>query len=317
MQLIDPITLKKIEFKDIKKVYSEGGEIFDLYQPDGSEITEIQSNFYSKVKFPSYENNFSFADILEKAKKSLWLKKLDEEIPFGAKVLEAGCGTGQLSISLSRFNRSIHAIDISVGSLIAASSFILRNHIKNVNLYRMNIHKMAFENEIFDIIISNGVIHHMKNPYLAFLDLVKKLKKDGYIIIGLYHRYSRLFHNFRRFLVNKFGLSKNLFDPRFKKISSKEKIFAWFLDQYKNPHESTHTLDEVINWFQKSNIEIINCLPFDFDINKKILQKNIDTQIYEYRKNKFFLFLKELSAIFNYQQIMDGGFFVVIGKKNK
>ena len=316
MQLIHPVTLKKIELKDVKKVYGVEGEVFDLYQSDDSKITEIQSNFYSTVRFPSYENKESFAHILDKAKKSLWLKKLDEEIPFGAIVLEAGCGTGQLSIALSRFNRSIHAIDISVGSLITASSFIVRNHIKNVNLYRMNIHKMAFENEIFDIIISNGVIHHMKNPYLAFRDLIKKLKKGGYIILGLYHKYSRLFHYFRRFLVNNFGLSKNLLDPRFKQITSEEKISSWFLDQYKNPHESSHTFNEVISWFQKNNIEVINCLPFDFDVNQKILHKNIDSQIYEYRKNKFFLFLKELSAIFNYQQIMDGGFFVVIGKKN-
>jgi len=311
MQFIDPVTLKKIEPKNIKKI----NDIFDLYQSDNSDLTEIQSNFYSKIKFPSYENKEVYGNILDKVKKSLWLKKLDEEIPFHAKILEAGCGTGQLSIALSRFNRSIHAIDISIGSLIEANSFIVRNKIKNVHLYRMNILKMAFENEAFDIIISNGVIHHMKNPYIAFLNLVRKLKKGGYIVLGLYHKYSRLFHYFRRFLVNKFGLSKNLLDPRFKQIISEEKIYSWFLDQYKNPHESSHTLREVIDWFQKTNIDLINCLPFDFDINQKILQKNTDKQIYEYRKNKFLLFLKELGAIFDYQQIIDGGFFVIIGKK--
>jgi len=311
MQLIDPVTLKKIEPKNIKKI----NDIFDLYQSDNSDLTEIQSNFYSKIKFPSYENKEVYGNILDKVKKSLWLKKLDEEIPFHAKILEAGCGTGQLSIALSRFNRSIHAIDISIGSLIEANSFIVRNKIKNVHLYRMNILKMVFENEAFDIIISNGVIHHMKNPYIAFLNLVRKLKKGGYIVLGLYHKYSRLFHYFRRFLVNKFGLSKNLLDPRFKQIISEEKIYSWFLDQYKNPHESSHTLREVIDWFQKTNIDLINCLPFDFDINQKILQKNTDKQIYEYRKNKFLLFLKELGAIFDYQQIIDGGFFVIIGKK--
>jgi len=311
MQLIDSVTLKKIELKNIKKI----NDIFDLYQSDDSNLTEIQSNFYSKIKFPSYENKEVYGNILDKVRKSLWLKKLDEEIPFHAKILEAGCGTAQLSIALSRFNRSIHAIDISIGSLIEANSFIVRNQIKNVHLYRMNILKMAFENEVFDIIISNGVIHHMKNPYIAFLNLVRKLKEGGYIVLGLYHKYSRLFHYFRRFLVNKFGLSKNLLDPRFKQIVSEEKIYSWFLDQYKNPHESSHTLREVIDWFQKTNIELINCLPFDFDINQKILQKNADKQIYEYRKDKFLLFLKELSTMFDYQQIIDGGFFVVIGKK--
>jgi len=311
MQIIDPITLKKIEIKDIKKIY----EIYDLYQSDDSNITEIQSSFYSKIKFPSYENGEVFADILDKVRKSLWLKKLDEEIPFGAKILEAGCGTGQLSIALSRFNRSIHAIDISIGSLIEASSFVARNQIKNIHLYRMNILKMAFENEVFDIVISNGVIHHMKNAHVAYLELIKKVKKGGYIILGLYHKYSRLFHYFRRFLVNKFGLSKNVLDPRFKQINSLEKTYSWFLDQYKNPYETSHTISEVIVWFKKTNIELINCLPFDFNMDQKILQKNSNEQIYLYRKNKFFLFLKELGIVFDYQQIIDGGFFIVIGKK--
>jgi len=311
MQLIDPLTLKKIEAKDIKKING----IFDLYKTDSSNITEIQSNFYSKIKFPSYESNETFAEIFDKSRKSLWVKKLDEEISFNAKILEAGCGTGQLSIALSRFNRSIHAIDISVGSLIEADNFIRKNHIKNITLYRMNIHRMAFENNFFDIIISNGVIHHMENPWQAFLNLEKKLKPGGFIILGLYHKYARLFHYLRRFFVNKFNLSKSLFDPRFKQMSSKEKASSWFYDQYKNPHESAHTLNEVIKYFNKTKIEFINCLPFDFDLHQKILQKNSDIKKYKYVKSKILLFFKELSLMFDYQQTVDGGFFITIGKK--
>ena len=37
-----------------------------------------------------------------------FIKKLDDEIPHRAEILEAGCGTGQLSIALSRFGRRIH-----------------------------------------------------------------------------------------------------------------------------------------------------------------------------------------------------------------
>ncbi len=36
---------------------------------------------------------------------------------------------------------------------------------------------------------------------------------------------------------------------------------TWFLDQYKNPHESKHTFGEVQRWFEMSGIEFMNSIP--------------------------------------------------------
>ena len=54
-----------------------------------------------------------------------------------------------------------------------------------------------------------------------------------------------------------------LFDPVLRKIDkrSKDKIEAWIRDQYEHPVESQHTFDEVLNWFDKNNIEFINSVP--------------------------------------------------------
>ena len=134
--LIDPITQKKLAENYSFKYFDH---ILDLYLNDESELTNIQSNFYNDVKFPNYDNIDDFGTLLDKARKSIFAKKLDEEIPFGAKLLEAGCGTGQLSISLSRYMREIYAIDISEGSLALAKKFIDHNQIKSVNLIKMNI----------------------------------------------------------------------------------------------------------------------------------------------------------------------------------
>ena len=32
---------------------------------------------------------------------------------------------------------------------------------------------------------------------------------------------------------------------------------AWFMDQYRNPHESLHTLDEVLGWFEQNGIRFV------------------------------------------------------------
>ena len=45
--------------------------------------------------------------LIDKANKSIFAKFLDEQIKFGSKILEVGCGTGQLSNFLSRYKSSI------------------------------------------------------------------------------------------------------------------------------------------------------------------------------------------------------------------
>ena len=55
----------------------------------------------------------------------------------------------------------------------------------------MNIFNLLFKKNFFDIIISNGVLSPLTK--LAFKKIVKLLKKNGIIIIGLYHKYGRFF----------------------------------------------------------------------------------------------------------------------------
>ena len=136
--LINPISIKKFEFNWYEKNESVEFKTFenipDFFVNDESTLTTIQSDFYNEVKFPNYDDVDDFGSLIDKASKSIFAKKLDEEIPIGARVLEAGCGTGQLSIFLSRFNREIFSIDISRGSLIEAKRFIDKCGIKNVYL---------------------------------------------------------------------------------------------------------------------------------------------------------------------------------------
>ena len=223
-------------------------------------------------------------------------------------ILEAGCGTGQMSIALSRYGRQVYGIDLSKGSLIEAKKFISSNNIKSVHLFRMNIFKLFFEENTFDIVISNGVLHHTYNPKLAFSKLVKVLKPEGIIVIGLYHKYGRIIQKIRQGLIRVFGDNLKFLDKRFREKISYKKKYAWFLDQYKNPSETTHTYSQVLNWFKDENIEFLSSIPFDFNLEKKLFQKN---EV----KSSFEIFLDEVSLALNPRQISEGGFFVMIGKK--
>ncbi len=307
VKIINPDSKKEINFNENFE-HKFFKNIPDLFLEDGSSLTKIQSDFYNDVKFPNYDDVEDFGSLLDKSRRTIFVKKLDEEIPMGSNILEAGCGTGQLGIALSRFARQVYGIDLSKGSLIEAKQFINTNDIKSVHLFRMNIFKLFFEENTFDVIISNGVLHHTYNPKLAFSKLVQVLKPGGIIIIGLYPRYGRIIQKIRQSLIKNFGDGFKFLDKRFRKKISDKKKYAWFLDQYKNPSETTHTYLEVLNWFKAENIEFLSSIPFDFNPENKLFQKRE-------AKNRFEIFFNEISLAFNLRQIDEGGFFVMIGKK--
>ena len=307
VKIINPDSKKEINFNENFE-YKFFKDIPDLFLEDGNSLTKIQSDFYNDVKFPNYDDVEDFGSLLDKSRRSIFVKKLDDEIPMGSNILEAGCGTGQMSIVLSRYARQIYGIDLSKDSLIEAKQFINSNDIKSVHLFRMNIFKLFFEENTFDVIISNGVLHHTYNPKLAFSKLVRVLKPGGIIVIGLYHRYGRIIQKIRQSLIKNFGDSFKFLDKRFREKISNKKKYAWFLDQYKNPSETTHTYLEVLNWFKVENIEFLSSIPFDFNPENKLFQK-------KEAKNRFEIFLNEISLAFNLRQIDKGGFFVMIGKK--
>ena len=285
----------------------------DFFKEDNKGLSLTQSKFYNEVKFPNYDEMDDFGSLLEKSKKSTFFQKLDEEIPMFAKVLEVGCGTGQLSLFLSRYKREIFSIDLSTGSLELGENFRKKNTIENLFFLRMSLFNLFFKENFFDVIVSNGVLHHTENPKLAFTELTKYLKKDGYIVIGLYHRYGRIYTKIRQFLIKTFGDSLKFLDRKnLDKNSSKEKRFASFMDQYKNPKESTHTFTEILNWFKKTDIEFISSIPFSFPDDSLIYQK-----LFEKNKNnsKIEILFNEIMQCFSPQQIKEGGFFIMIGKK--
>ena len=299
-------------FKSTKKIFKKKKSIFDFFEKENQSdlITSKQEKFYEEIKFPNYDGLENYSDLLDKAKKTSHLADiLDNSINYNSSVLEVGCGTGQLSLFLKRFNRKLVGIDLSTPSLELAYRFKIRNEINNVTFLKMNIFNLFFKEGVFDYVISNGVLHHTYDTEKAFRNILFPLKKNGYIVIGLYHKYGRLLTNIKQLIIQNFGEKFKFLDPRNvdKKISE-EKRYAWLKDQYKNPHETSHTLNEVLIWFKKYNVEFISSIPFNNFLS--------GSNIFEKKGNIKNLFLKELLMAFSLSQIKEGGFFIVVGKKN-
>lgn len=246
--------------------YGSDNEIPLLFAPNNGQahdVTSVVKSFYEENPFPNYDDLDTAESLMEKARRGVFGKLLDEQIPQGALVLEAGCGTGQLTNFLGlHWNRSVFGSDMCLNSLRLAKGFRDSCHIKNAGFLQMNLFRPAFRENVFDVVVSNGVLHHTGDPLGGFRSISRLVKPGGYIIIGLYNKIGRLTTDLRRKLFQRSGDRLKFLDAhvRNKKYNEARKR-AWFMDQYKNPHESKHSYDEVLQWFESNGFEFLFAIP--------------------------------------------------------
>jgi SAM-dependent methyltransferase len=277
------------------------------------DVTKEIKSFYEKNPFPNYDDFDNIGTLISKARKGLFAKLLDDQAPFGARILECGCGTGQLTNFLSIANRTVIGTDICLNSLKMAQEFKNKNDLERAHFYQMNLFRPCFRPHSFDLVISNGVLHHTSDPFRGFKSISTLVKPGGYILIGLYHKYGRIITDLRRSI---FRMTKDKFkflDPRTtdKNISSAKRD-AWFMDQYKNPHESKHTVGEVIRWLNKTGFTFIHSIP------KTVPFKSIDESERLFNPERvgswFERFVVNLGMIFT--GVNEGGFFIIIARRS-
>ena len=126
----------------IKKPFKNKNGIFSFSIRDAE--TKKVTEFYKITPFPNYKDNDDKQSILEKGNKNLLAQKFKNFIGFKKKVLEVGCGTGQLSIYFSLgTNNRIVGFDPTIQSLNLAKDFALKMKYPILNLL-MQIFLMTF-----------------------------------------------------------------------------------------------------------------------------------------------------------------------------
>ena len=295
--------LKKNKFTDKDGILS-----FEIKDEKTKKVTE----FYDEKPFPNYKNDDNKHTILIKGDKNFLSNQFKKFIGYKKSVLEVGCGTGQLSNYFAiGTNNNVVGLDPTMASLKLAKDFADKNKITNIQFINADIFDDVLKDDFFDFIWTNGVLHHTKEPYGAFKILIKSLKTEGYVLIGLYNKLGRLRTIFRRYVFKIFGrriIEK--IDPTLRnlKLDENEKV-AWIRDQYIHPLESLHTIDEVLNWFKIHDIEFISSIPssdYDYDY-EDIFEKKSSGTSFSRILNQFLMIFNSFGS--------DGGLFVLIGKK--
>jgi carbamoyltransferase len=227
-----------------------------------TDVTEIVKAFYEDTPFPNYDDHDSVRSLIEKSRRGQYARTLDESIPYNSNVLEVGCGTGQLTNFLGISCRRVIGTDMCLNSLRLAENFRREHGLNRVRFVQMNLFKPCFRPEQFDVVLCNGVLHHTADPWGGFQSIQRLVRPGGHIVIGLYNKYGRLMMDLRRNIFRLTGGRGKWLDSYLRsRFTSPDKRRAWFNDQYRHPHESKHTIGEVLEWFDQCGLEFVRGIP--------------------------------------------------------
>ncbi|HTQ83176.1 MAG TPA: methyltransferase domain-containing protein [Pseudolabrys sp.] len=108
-------------------------------------------------------------------------------------ILVAGCGTGRHALELAQSYRGAHvlAVDLSLASLASAKRRTPPALADRVEFAQADIFSLASIGRSFDLINVGGVLHHTSDPLGAWRELIKLMKPNGLMQVGLYSAHAR------------------------------------------------------------------------------------------------------------------------------
>ena len=232
-------------------------------------IARSVNQFYERYPYPSLPirterdlANKLHANVMSKI---LATAGLEPGALSGKEVLDAGCGTGEKACYFAYHGARTTAIDLCKASLQKAKDLAGKFNLR-VEFDRCDIAEFRTEKR-FDHVFCLGALHHTEKPYKNFLALARLCKPGGTITVGLYNRYGRLGHRATRMWIGlKAGsdierrmeyVERAIYGRKLRSIHEQ----AYVADKYVHPHESYHTVGEVLGWFEKNDIAFTGVHP--------------------------------------------------------
>jgi SAM-dependent methyltransferase len=224
--------------------------------------TAAVRRFYERAPFPGYPPRDSLHALRLRAERSAFARLLDHAIAGDARVVEVGCGTGQMALYLARADRFVVGADLTRASLLLGEAAARRLGIARVRFVETDLRFAGLAAGAFDVVYCSGVVHHTPDPRASFAQLVTLARPGGMIVVGVYNVFARMPSRVRRVLARLSGFRVVPFDPVLRERAAEPaRREAWLRDQYQHPEEHRHTLAEVQRWFAENDVEYVRSYP--------------------------------------------------------
>lgn len=148
---------------------------------------EIVSSVYSKEYYEiHYEKEHK---ALQKEREQRLARAIELlAVKKGMKILDLGCGNGELCLRLARMGAEVYGIDYSRDGIMLAKELIKsaqEKERKRIHLYQMDAGKLSFPNNFFDRVVSLDVFEHIYPEVLQNVinEIVRVMKPKGKLVI--------------------------------------------------------------------------------------------------------------------------------------
>jgi ubiquinone/menaquinone biosynthesis C-methylase UbiE len=137
-----------------------------------------------------YEQNSAYPTLIYRQNYILEMIR-EIKLPKEAKVLDVGCGPGELLLEL------IEDFNYMIGLDIADEMVSIANikkaklpHSENLTFEVGDIEALRFKSNEFDLIVCSGVIEYLKDDTEWIKEVKRVLKPGGYLIINITNKFS-------------------------------------------------------------------------------------------------------------------------------
>ncbi len=113
------------------------------------------------------------------------IKELNQLNWKNGKILDIGCGNCRNLLPFK--NLDCYGIDFSKNMLKQAKKFARKNNFK-VKLKQASAEKIPFKNNYFDYILAIAILHHLKDPEPAIVEIYRVLKIGGKAYISIWNK---------------------------------------------------------------------------------------------------------------------------------
>ncbi len=102
-------------------------------------------------------------------------------------ILDAGTGLGAKVETICRISPGTVVIGVDFSESVGPA-FANTRHYPNAHIVQADLHRLPFREGIFDLIVSDGVLHHTPDPQEAFKALIPYLAARGEVAIHVYKK---------------------------------------------------------------------------------------------------------------------------------
>jgi arsenite methyltransferase len=140
---------------------------------------------WSKTNFGQDDEAFE-KNIKQMVFEFMGLTRRDLSIFDNKIVLDVGIGSGSSARVWAARASEFHGVDFS--SAVYRAGNALKTSSANPILSQADLHHLPYKDGSFDVIVSNGVLHHTASTRVALGSVVKKLKPGGVFLFYVYKK---------------------------------------------------------------------------------------------------------------------------------